>query len=161
MEQQNIGAYIARKRKEKNLTQAQFAELVNVSNKTVSKWETGKCMPDYSTIDSVCKALDITIAELIDGEDKSEKSIRVYDEDHIKELLKKVERFERTEYTVYACILFIMSSLMELIGNSFISMGGKYVFYGNLHYVLDFVLLIASCYVLIREKVYNKRKKIK
>ena len=43
MNQANIGAYIAKKRKEKNLTQEQLAEKLGVSNKTISKWENGKC----------------------------------------------------------------------------------------------------------------------
>ena len=43
MNQTNIGSYIARKRREKNLTQEQLAERLGVSNKTISKWENGKC----------------------------------------------------------------------------------------------------------------------
>ncbi|MGM9626262.1 MAG: helix-turn-helix domain-containing protein, partial [Eubacteriales bacterium] len=50
MNQLIIGKFIARKRKEKNLTQEQLAEKLGVSNKTVSKWECGKCMPDYSIV---------------------------------------------------------------------------------------------------------------
>ena len=48
MNQYNIGNYIANKRKQKNYTQEQLAELLGVSNKTISKWENGRCMPDYS-----------------------------------------------------------------------------------------------------------------
>ena len=50
MNQQATGKFIAQKRKEKSLTQEQLAEKLGVSNKTVSKWETGKCMPDYSVV---------------------------------------------------------------------------------------------------------------
>ena len=59
MNQIKIGKFIASKRKEQNLTQEQFAELLNVSNKTVSKWETGKCMPDYSIVEPLCDELKI------------------------------------------------------------------------------------------------------
>ena len=45
-----IGSYIARKRREQNLTQEQLAERLGVSNTTVSKWENGKCMPDYGVV---------------------------------------------------------------------------------------------------------------
>ena len=48
MNQTTIGSYIARKRREQNLTQEQLAQQLGVSNKTISKWENGKCMPDYS-----------------------------------------------------------------------------------------------------------------
>ena len=50
MNQTAIGSYIARKRREQNLTQEQLAQQLGVSNKTISKWENGKCMPDYSII---------------------------------------------------------------------------------------------------------------
>ena len=85
MKQQNTGALIAKRRKEKNLTQEQLAERLQVSNKTVSKWENGKCMPDYSIIELLCKELDITISELLEGkvsnsaekpdDEKSDKTI--------------------------------------------------------------------------------------
>ena len=54
MNQTTIGSYIAQKRRTKNLTQEQLAEKLDVSNKTLSKWENGKCMPDYSIIQKRC-----------------------------------------------------------------------------------------------------------
>ena len=50
MEQNNIGRFISAKRREKNLTQEQLAEKIGVTNKTISKWENDKCMPDYSIV---------------------------------------------------------------------------------------------------------------
>ena len=74
MDQLAIGKFITLKRKEKNLTQEQLAEQLNISNKTVSKWETGKCMPDYSVIKNLCEVLEITISELMDGEEERKHS---------------------------------------------------------------------------------------
>ena len=68
MNQLVIGKYISLKRKQKNMTQEQLAVKLGVSNKTISKWETGKCMPDYSIIKNLCDELEITVAELFDGE---------------------------------------------------------------------------------------------
>ena len=68
MNQTAIGSYIARKRREQNLTQEQLAQQLGVSNKTISKWENGKCMPDYSIIESLCEALGVTLPERMDGE---------------------------------------------------------------------------------------------
>lgn len=48
----------------------QLAEKLEVSNKTVSKWETGKCMPDYSIVKHLCQELEISIVELMDGKIK-------------------------------------------------------------------------------------------
>ena len=87
MNQTAIGNYIAKKRREKNLTQEQLAEKLGVSNKTISKWENGKCMPDYSIIEQLCKELSVTLPELMDGEDAAEDSVRVYDDEQILGLL--------------------------------------------------------------------------
>ncbi len=75
MNQAAIGSYIARKRKEKNLTQEQLAEHIGVSNKTISKWERGKCMPDYSILQKLCNALHVTLPERMDGEDATEGGV--------------------------------------------------------------------------------------
>lgn len=56
MNQAAIRSYIARKRKEKNLTQEQLAEHIGVSNKAISKWENGKRMPDYSILQKLSAA---------------------------------------------------------------------------------------------------------
>ena len=67
MNQTAIGSYIARKRKEQNLTQEQLAEQLSVSNKTIYKWENGKCMPNYSIIQKLCEAIHVTLPELMDS----------------------------------------------------------------------------------------------
>ena len=77
MNQLVTGKFIALKRKQKNLTQEQLAEKLGVSNKTISKWETGKCMPDYSIVKSLCEELEVTVAELMDGEISEENSVRM------------------------------------------------------------------------------------
>ena len=68
MDQIKAGRFITKKRKEQNLTQEQLAERLGVSNKTVSKWETGKCMPDYAVVKSLCEELKASVSELMDGE---------------------------------------------------------------------------------------------
>lgn len=95
MNQLVTGKFIAQKRKEKNLTQEQLAEKLGVSNKTISKWETGKCMPDYAIVKSLCEELEITVAELMDGEVNEEKSMRAYDEDQIVDLLRRTQELEK------------------------------------------------------------------
>lgn len=81
MNQSATGKFIARKRKEKAMTQEQLAELLGVSNKTISKWENGKCMPDYSVIKLLCNELNITVSELMDGEEQEQNSVRLYDKE--------------------------------------------------------------------------------
>ena len=108
MDQIAIGRYIARKRKEQNLTQEQLSEQLGVSNKTISKWETGKCMPDYSLIQKLCEALDVTLPELMDGEDAAENSVRVYDDEQILDLLRRTQELERQKNTLYGLVLIVL-----------------------------------------------------
>ena len=67
MDQRAIGMFIARRRKEKHLTQLQLAEQLGVTNKSVSKWERGACLPDPSLYEPLCERLGITINELFAG----------------------------------------------------------------------------------------------
>lgn len=68
MNQVKIGKFIAQRRKEKNLTQAQLAEKLNITDRAVSKWETGKGMPDSSIMLDLCSVLDVSVNELLSGE---------------------------------------------------------------------------------------------
>ncbi|MDE7293603.1 MAG: helix-turn-helix domain-containing protein [Oscillospiraceae bacterium] len=67
MDQVVIGKFIARRRKAKNLTQAQLAEMLNVSDRAVSKWERGLNLPDSSLMLPLCEILGITADELLNG----------------------------------------------------------------------------------------------
>ena len=108
MNQTAIGGYIARKRKEQNLTQEQLAQQLGVSNKTISKWENGKCMPDYSIIQTLCDALHVTLPELMDGEDAAEDSMRVYDDEQILDLLRRTQELERQKGVLYGLVLVVL-----------------------------------------------------
>lgn len=110
MNQTSIGSYIARKRKEQNLTQEQLAEQLGVSNKTISKWENGKCMPDYSIIQKLCDTLHVTLPELMDGEDAAEDSVRVYDEAQILDLLRRTQELNgRRVFSMVFSLSFLVS----------------------------------------------------
>ena len=68
MDKVKIGQFISECRKSKHLTQEQLAEMLDVSNKSVSKWENGLCMPDTSLFEPLCQILGITLNELFVGE---------------------------------------------------------------------------------------------
>ena len=73
MNQQKVGGFLKQLRKEKQLTQEQLAEQLNVSGRTVSRWETGNNMPEISLLVEIAEFYDVSIPEIIDGERKSEK----------------------------------------------------------------------------------------
>lgn len=83
MNQTKIGIFIAKKRKEKNLTQSELAEKLNVTDRSISNWENGKCMPDISLFNPLCSALDITINEFLSGEEIESKDYQKKLEENI------------------------------------------------------------------------------
>lgn len=68
MDNVKTGAFIKERRKEKNMTQKELADLLHVTDRAVSKWERGLCAPDISLLEPLAAALDVTIVELISGE---------------------------------------------------------------------------------------------
>lgn len=115
MNQIAIGNFIEKKRKEQNLTQAQLAEKLGVSNKTVSKWENGKCMPDYGVIQPLCAELKVTVSELMDGEEQPEDSIRAYDDEQILDLIKRTQALENQRTTLIGILLIVMGMALGVM----------------------------------------------
>lgn len=147
MEQVAIGRFIAKKRKEQNLTQEQLAERLGVSNKTISKWETGKCMPDYTVIKSLCEELQVTVSELMDAEETEEKSVRVYDDDQILDLLKRTQELEKQKVMLTGVILIVMGIALQALSQS---LGGSDVkdFFSGLLLGLSVAEMLAGIYVI-------------
>ena len=79
MNQKEIGKFIAKSRKEKKLTQMQLAEKLNITDRAVSKWETGKSMPDSSIMLELCNILGITVNELLSGEEIDTENMESYE----------------------------------------------------------------------------------
>ena len=73
MDQKKTGQFLKTLRKEKQITQEALAEILHVSNRTVSRWETGSNMPDISLLVELAEFYQVSITEIIDGERKSEK----------------------------------------------------------------------------------------
>lgn len=91
MNQEKIGKFLAEERKKKEYTQKQLAALLNVSDKTISKWETGKSLPDIEMMEQLCATLDISINELLAGERISTEELELKAEKNIKALIKENE----------------------------------------------------------------------
>ena len=147
MNQLATGKFISQKRKEKSLTQEQLAEKLGVSNKTVSKWETGKCMPDYSVVEALCDELEITVAELMDGEKSEEKSVRTYDEEQIMDLLKKTQNLEKQKELLYGILLIVMGIALQALSHT---LGGSNVkdFFSGLLLGISIAEMLVGIYVV-------------
>ena len=151
MDQLATGKFILRKRKEKNLTQEQLAEKLGVSNKTISKWETGKCMPDYSIVRSLCEELGITIGELMDGEETEEKCVRIYDDVQIIDLLRRTQELEKQKTVLYGILLIVMGIALQALSNTIGGSGVKDFFSGFL-LGLSIVEMLVGIFVIGRSK---------
>ena len=90
-----IGKYIAEKRKAKNLTQLQLAERLYVTDRAVSKWECGRSLPDSSIMLELCEALDISVNELLTGEEVEMKTYNKQAEENLIQMIKEKEESDK------------------------------------------------------------------
>ena len=114
MNQKQIGRYIAEKRRIKNLTQAQLAEQLGISDKTVSKWECGRSMPDYALIQSLCETLDISVSELIEGKNTA------LHERQLREMLRRTQELERQNGILHGVIMLIFGIALQALAPHFV-----------------------------------------
>lgn len=114
MDQKKIGSFLKELRKEKNITQEAFAEILQVSGRTVSRWETGINMPDISLLVKIAEFFDVSILEIINGERKSE-----YMEKEVKEVAEAMTDYVTAEKELLlnrAKIISIIGLLSLLVG---------------------------------------------
>ena len=95
MNQIKIGKFIAETRKEQGMTQRQLAECLNISDRTVSKWECGNGMPDNAILLELCNALKISVNELLSGERLSSDTYHEKAEENMIQLIHKSKNEER------------------------------------------------------------------
>ena len=100
MDQVKIGKFISECRKKNNLTQMQLAEKLNITDRAISKWETGKAMPDSGIMLDLCKELKITVNELLNGEMIDMKDYDKKTEELILEMHKQKEQSDRRLLTI-------------------------------------------------------------
>ncbi len=91
MDQNKTGKFIAGERKRKALTQKQLAEMLGISDKTISKWERGGGFPEVSLLLPLCRELDITVNELLAGERVAEEDYKKKAEENMMNLVKEAQ----------------------------------------------------------------------
>lgn len=112
MDQIKIGKFISNKRKEKNITQSELAELLGITDRAISKWENGICMPDASNILELCNILNITINDLFSGEVVDMKENEKKLEEHLLEMTRAKEQRNKELLTIEIFIGIIVSITM-------------------------------------------------
>lgn len=114
MDQIKIGKFIQERRKEKRLTQSELAEKLDVTDRAVSKWENGNCIPDASNIQELCKILNITINDLFSGCVVDMRDNEKKLEENLLEMIKIKEKRDKELLILEIFIGVIVSIIMFL-----------------------------------------------
>ena len=107
MDQVKIGKFIAQCRKHGNLTQMQLAEKLNITDRAVSKWETGKALPDTSIMLELCDILCISVNELLSGEKIDMENNNQKNEQLLLEMAKEIEKKEKMIWSAMWAIMIV------------------------------------------------------
>lgn len=157
MNQEKIGLFIAKCRREKNMTQEDLAEKLGVSNKSISRWENGKTMMDISLFEPLCNELDISIIELLNGERINDKK---KDKLYTKTLINYSNKVGSRNKQVILTILFIMS-LMPMLLYQFGGMRGVQEISGLIILlspitIVSIILFFLGIWFKFKNKMTNK-----
>ena len=114
MDQIRIGKFIKERRNLKNITQSNLASILGITDRAISKWENGICMPDVGTIPELCKILDITVNDLFSGEIVKMKDYDKKLEENLLDLAKK-EEAQNKKMMIYEYVIGFISSITFLV----------------------------------------------
>lgn len=115
-----IGKYIAGKRKALGMTQKQLAEKLNMSDKSVSKWERGICLPDVSVYMELCEILGISINEFLAGEDIDAENVEKKSEDNIIQVTKDSKKKQKNLKSILAVVTTFAVIMVLVLGVVFV-----------------------------------------
>ena len=153
MNQVKIGKFIAQCRKEKNMTQAELAEKLNITDRAISKWETGKGMPDSSIMLELCDELDISVNELLSGEMiRMDNYNKVAEENFIKFQKEKEDSDKRLLFTEIIIGSIVTISFLLMIFLSIFAI--ENIVWKTITIIVGIVIFIIGigCSLLIEQK---------
>lgn len=147
MDQKKIGQFLKTLRKEKNITQEVLAEILNVSGRTVSRWETGSNMPDISLLVELSEFYQVSIPEIIDGERKREKMNQ-----ETKDTAIKMAEYSKNEFSTKKRKLI---SILLMIFGVFIIISALSIFpnessWGSIYAIIGGLILTVGTYFRIK-----------
>ncbi len=146
MEQIRIGKFISELRREKEMTQTELADTIGVSAKTVSKWETGRGLPEISTLTVLCDTLGISVNELLSGERFAADSYTEHAEENMVTLLKDSKSYNKDRSVIAVAVPIIaVVALIILILSTWGQ--GMYIWYIDLPSFL-FMFLTVTVFLL-------------
>lgn len=141
MDQLKIGQFIQQQRKEQNLTQSDLAEKLNITDRAISKWERGLCLPDAGTMPLLCEILNISINDLFSGEKVDMKENEKKLEQNLLELMKLKE--ENDKELLRQEIFISITSIIVFLGSISIAI------YAELPLIVNIILIVVSSIIFI------------
>lgn len=154
MDQQKIGSFIAELRTEQNLTQRALAEKLGVSDKTVSKWECGRGLPEISLLIALSQQLGVTINELLSGQRLDETQYREKAEENMAVLMREKTAWKIVLHVLAGIWLYVFS-----VGSAFLVVGK--VIPPELMTVITFWCMLLQVANLVAGVTYGMLKKWK
>lgn len=157
MDQKKVGLFLKTLRKEKNITQEVLAETLNVSGRTVSRWETGSNMPDISLLVELSEFYQVSISEIIDGERKSEKMNQ-----DVKDTAVKMAEYSKNELSTQKKKT---TSALCMIFGAFIIISALAIFpnessWGSIYSILGGIILTVGVYFMIKVAQVNRSRRV-
>ncbi len=146
MDQVKSGSFISELRREKDLTQSELADIIGVSAKTVSKWETGRGMPEISTLPVLCETLGISVNELLSGERVSAESYTERAEENMVTLLKESSTYDnrKSVIAVAAPVIAVIALTLMIISSW---SWGNYMWFVDIPSIL-FIFAITTVFLI-------------
>jgi len=162
LDQEKIGKFIAERRKDQELTQKQLAEQLCISDKAVSKWETGRSLPDNALLLDLCAMLSISVNELLSGERLPEGSYQRKAEENMMNLMQETEHEKKMNKRAWLAMTVGAVTLALLLWATIIISQGNVTMYMDMMsllailsvttvalltagYMKDFIRAIAIC----------------
>ena len=149
MDQVKIGRFIAKSRKKTNLTQMQLAEKLNITDRAVSKWETGKAMPDSSIMLDLCDVLGISVNDLLCGEVVTMDN---YNKELENNLLDMIKQKEQADKRLLSVEVFIgITATIALFALIFVAAFIQMETWLKISLIVfGFILFLAGCFYALR-----------
>ncbi len=138
MDQEKIGKFIKEERKNKKLSQEELGELLGVSNRSISKWETGVSLPDISLFKPLCEVLDISYNELLSGERLNKTNYQERLEDNLSNVISYASKKDN-KFNDALILLMVLSTFLSIY---FINVNNK------VWIPLSFIAIIILIYIL-------------
>lgn len=153
MDARTTGRFIAAKRKERGVTQEQLAAELGVSGKAVSKWETGRCLPDCSLMEPLCEALDVTFNELLSGRPIEQEQERRASDDALRRALATVEQVQHEKRLLIGILVIVLGIALISIGKTLVepTISDVMDFFGGFMEGISIVMVLVGVFVTIRE----------